>query len=225
MKILLIDNYDSFTFNLYHYISSLKAKVDVIRNNKINSKEIIKKKYDKIVISPGPGNPNQAGNCINIVKTLYKKIPILGALVGAGLAYKRFRDGDYLGAGAELVSGIASIFPGVGTAASVAIDAALLAGDMKGVTGTDNPDAVERRRTGGVFGTARSAEGDELFLNDFTIRANPKDTITMAGGTKLGGNVEALLQELIDVVKEGGNVFLDGTSVGDALVLNSRLTN
>ena len=82
MKILLIDNYDSFTFNLYHYLSSLKAKVDVIRNNKINSKEIIKKKYDKIVISPGPGNPNQAGNCINIVKTLYKKIPILGVCLG-----------------------------------------------------------------------------------------------------------------------------------------------
>ena len=82
MKILLIDNYDSFTFNLYHYLSSLKAKVDVIRNNKINSKEIIKKKYDKIVISPGPGNQNQAGNCINIVKTLYKKIPILGVCLG-----------------------------------------------------------------------------------------------------------------------------------------------
>ena len=55
MKILLIDNYDSFTFNLYHYISSLNTKVDVVRNDKINSKEIKKKKYEKIVISPGPG--------------------------------------------------------------------------------------------------------------------------------------------------------------------------
>ena len=67
MKILLIDNYDSFTFNLYHYISSLNTTVDVVRNNKINSKEIKKRKYDKIVISPGPGNPNQSGNCINIL--------------------------------------------------------------------------------------------------------------------------------------------------------------
>ena len=66
MKVLLIDNYDSFTFNLYHYISSLNINVDVVRNDKINSKEIIKKKYDKIVISPGPGNPNQSGNCIKI---------------------------------------------------------------------------------------------------------------------------------------------------------------
>jgi anthranilate/para-aminobenzoate synthase component II len=72
MKILLIDNYDSFTFNLYHYISSLKVKVDVVRNDKINSNEILKKKYNRIVISPGPGNPNQSGNCINILKPYIK---------------------------------------------------------------------------------------------------------------------------------------------------------
>ena len=77
MKILLLDNYDSFTFNLYHYLSSLKCKVDVVRNDKINSKEILNKKYNKIVISPGPGNPSQAGNCLDIVKKLHKKIPIL----------------------------------------------------------------------------------------------------------------------------------------------------
>ena len=81
-KIILIDNYDSFTFNLYHYLSSLKVNVDVIRNDKITSKEILKKKYNKIVISPGPGNPNQSGNCLKIVKSLYKKIPILGVCLG-----------------------------------------------------------------------------------------------------------------------------------------------
>jgi len=82
MKILLIDNYDSFTFNLYHYLSSLKTRVDVIRNDEINEKQILKKKYDSIVISPGPGNPNQSGNCIKIVKSLYKIIPILGVCLG-----------------------------------------------------------------------------------------------------------------------------------------------
>ena len=81
-KIILIDNYDSFTFNLYHYLSSLKVNVDVIRNDKITSKEILKKKYNKIVISPGPGNPNQSGNCLKIVKSLYKNIPILGVCLG-----------------------------------------------------------------------------------------------------------------------------------------------
>jgi len=82
IKILLIDNYDSFTFNLYHYLSSLKTDVEVIRNDKINANEILKKKYKKIVISPGPGNPNQSGNCIKIVKSLYMKIPILGVCLG-----------------------------------------------------------------------------------------------------------------------------------------------
>ena len=82
MKTLLIDNYDSFTFNLYHYLQSLKCNVEVIRNNKITSKEIIKKKFKKIVISPGPGNPNQAGNCLKIVKDFSKKIPILGVCLG-----------------------------------------------------------------------------------------------------------------------------------------------
>ena len=82
MKIILIDNYDSFTFNLYHYLSSLKSNVEVYRNDKITPKQIIKNKYSKIVISPGPGNPNQAGNCLKIVKELYKKIPILGVCLG-----------------------------------------------------------------------------------------------------------------------------------------------
>ena len=82
MKIILIDNYDSFTFNLYHYVSSLGVKVDVIRNDEITDKKIIKNKYNRIVISPGPGNPNQSGNCIKIVKSLYKKIPILGVCLG-----------------------------------------------------------------------------------------------------------------------------------------------
>ena len=79
---LLIDNYDSFTYNLYHYFSALKCKVEVFRNDKITSKEILKRNYNKIVISPGPGNPNQSGNCIKIVKSLYKKIPILGVCLG-----------------------------------------------------------------------------------------------------------------------------------------------
>ena len=81
-KIILIDNYDSFTFNLYHYLSSLKVNVDVIRNDQITSNEILKKRYNKIVISPGPGNPNQSGNCLKIVNSLYKKIPILGVCLG-----------------------------------------------------------------------------------------------------------------------------------------------
>ncbi len=82
MKILLIDNYDSFTYNLYHYLSSLNCKVDVFRNDKIGGVKIKKEKYKKIVISPGPGNPTEAGNCLKIVNQFYKSIPIFGVCLG-----------------------------------------------------------------------------------------------------------------------------------------------
>ena len=82
MKILLIDNYDSFTYNLYHYLSALKCKVEIFRNDKIQANDLKKRNYKKIVISPGPGNPTQAGNCIEIVKKFHKKIPILGVCLG-----------------------------------------------------------------------------------------------------------------------------------------------
>ena len=91
MKILLIDNYDSFTYNLYHYLSSLKCKVDVYRNDKIDVSEIKKNKYKKIVISPGPGNPSQAGNCLRIVKSLYKTIPMLGVCLGHQIIGQAFK--------------------------------------------------------------------------------------------------------------------------------------
>ena len=91
MKILLIDNYDSFTYNLYHYLSSLKCRVEVYRNDKIEVSKIKKNKYQKIVISPGPGNPNQAGSCIKIVKNLYKAIPILGVCLGHQIIGQAFK--------------------------------------------------------------------------------------------------------------------------------------
>lgn len=136
-------------------------------------------------------------------KSLLKKIPIVGALAGVGFAISRAAKGDWLGAAGELASGVASTIPGLGTAASVAIDAGLAARDISQAK-------------------SRSAE---MPVSDFTIKPLAKDTITMAGGTKLGGNVEALLTELIDLVRSGGDVYLDGSKVGQTLVLNSKLSN
>jgi len=90
MKILLIDNYDSFTYNLYHYLSALNCKVEVHRNDKIKINQI-KKRFHRIVISPGPGNPNQAGNCLKIVKYFYKTIPILGVCLGHQIIGQAFK--------------------------------------------------------------------------------------------------------------------------------------
>lgn len=87
--ILLIDNYDSFTYNLYQYIGSLE-EVKVFRNDEISIDEIIRLNPDKIVISPGPKTPDQAGICVEIIKTFYKAIPILGICLGHQCIGKAF---------------------------------------------------------------------------------------------------------------------------------------
>ncbi len=81
-KILLIDNYDSFTYNIYHSLSSLKKKVEVFRNDKISIRDVEKKNYDGIVISPGPSHPKNSGICKSIIVNFYKKLPILGICLG-----------------------------------------------------------------------------------------------------------------------------------------------
>ena len=80
--ILLIDNYDSFTFNIYHYLSEIGAKVNVYRNDRININQIIKLNPQAIVLSPGPCTPNEAGICLNLINKCKSLFPILGICLG-----------------------------------------------------------------------------------------------------------------------------------------------
>lgn len=80
--ILLIDNYDSFTYNLYQQIASLGAEVKVVRNDEITIEEIQKLQPQAIVLSPGPGIPNEAGICLDVVAQLQGEYPILGICLG-----------------------------------------------------------------------------------------------------------------------------------------------
>lgn len=80
--ILLIDNYDSFTFNLYQYIGIFADDIRVVRNDKITIGEIRELQPERIVLSPGPKNPKEAGICMDVVKEFYDKIPILGICLG-----------------------------------------------------------------------------------------------------------------------------------------------
>ena len=80
--ILLIDNYDSFTYNLYHYLGELGATVRVFRNNKVSLEEIESMKPEKIVISPGPCTPKEAGISCDVILHFAKKTPILGVCLG-----------------------------------------------------------------------------------------------------------------------------------------------
>ena len=82
MQTIVIDNYDSFTFNLVHYLKQAGTKVKVFRNDKITVNKIKDLSVDALVISPGPGRPENAGNSMEIVKNFSGKFPILGVCLG-----------------------------------------------------------------------------------------------------------------------------------------------
>ena len=105
--LLLIDNYDSFTYNLYQYLCELGAKVEVFRNDKIGVEDIDQMAPEKIVISPGPGVPKDAGISIATVKHFGGKIPILGVCLGEQAIGEAF-GGVVAGAG-EIVHGKTSM--------------------------------------------------------------------------------------------------------------------
>src|SRR3970040_492858 len=80
--ILLIDNYDSFTYNLAQYLGQLGEKLEVRRHDQIPLDEIAVRKPDRIVISPGPGVPEDAGICVEVIRRFAGKMPILGVCLG-----------------------------------------------------------------------------------------------------------------------------------------------
>ncbi len=80
--IIIIDNYDSFTFNLYQVIAELDQDTKVFRNDAISVAEIKAMQPEAIVLSPGPGRPENAGICVSLIQELYKEIPILGVCLG-----------------------------------------------------------------------------------------------------------------------------------------------
>ena len=80
MKIVIIDNYDSFTYNLSHLLKELGAEVDVVRNDTFELKDL--EQYDKLVVSPGPGIPSEAGLLLDVIRTYAGRKPILGVCLG-----------------------------------------------------------------------------------------------------------------------------------------------
>ena len=80
--IVLIDNYDSFTFNLFHYLGGLGADVVVHRNDKVSADAVVAAEPEAIVLSPGPCTPNEAGICLNLIKKAAPTIPLLGVCLG-----------------------------------------------------------------------------------------------------------------------------------------------
>lgn len=80
--ILIIDNYDSFTFNLYQLIGEINPDIKVVRNDKLTIEDIRAMQPDHIIISPGSGNPKQAGICLEVIRQIAGEFPILGVCLG-----------------------------------------------------------------------------------------------------------------------------------------------
>jgi anthranilate synthase component 2 len=81
-SVLLVDNYDSFTYNLYQYLGELGAEVRVVRNDELSAEAAIALSPERIVISPGPGTPDQAGITLDLIRRAAGRIPVLGVCLG-----------------------------------------------------------------------------------------------------------------------------------------------
>ena len=158
--IVLIDNYDSFTYNLVQYIGAVEPDIRVIRNDACTPEEIEAMKPDAIVISPGPGKPSEAGICIEAIRYFKDKVPILGVCLGHQAICEAF--GGTVSYAKELMHGKSSmaqikeaspLFRNIGTEMQVARYHSLAAirdslpGELKVTAETDDGEvmAVEHR--------------------------------------------------------------------------------
>ena len=123
MKIVIIDNYDSFTYNLSHLIKSLGAEVDVVRNDQFSLDDL--EAYSKIVLSPGPGIPSEAGLLLDVIRTYAGKKPILGVCLGHQAI------GEVFGAKLENLS---EVFHGVATPCHIVADDPIFSGLDRDIT-------------------------------------------------------------------------------------------
>jgi len=123
MRIVIIDNYDSFTYNLSHLIKSLGAEVDVVRNDQFQLADL--ESYSKIVLSPGPGIPSEAGLLLDVIRTYAGKKPILGVCLGHQAI------GEVFGGQLENLS---EVFHGVATPCHIVVDDPIFSGIDRDIT-------------------------------------------------------------------------------------------
>ena len=123
MKIVIIDNYDSFTYNLSHLVKELGAEVDVIRNDQFKLDDL--KGYSKIILSPGPGIPSEAGKLLDVIRTYADKKPILGVCLGHQAI------GEVFGGKLENLS---NVFHGVATPCHIIAEDPIFSGIPRNIT-------------------------------------------------------------------------------------------
>ena len=177
MKVVIIDNYDSFTYNLSHLIKSLGAEVTVVRNDQFELQDL--ESFNKIVLSPGPGIPSEAGLLLDVIRTYAGKKPILGVCLGHQAIGEVF--------GGKLVN-LSDVFHGVATPCHIVADDPIFSGLERDITigryhswvvaNEDLPECLEV--------TAVSDEGQIMalrhkHLNIRGIQFHPESVLTPDG--------------------------------------------
>ncbi len=181
MKVVIIDNYDSFTYNLSHLVKELGAEVTVLRNDQFSLEDL--DAYSKIILSPGPGIPSEAGLLLDVIRTYAGRKPILGVCLGHQAI------GEVFGAKLENLS---DVFHGVATPCHIVADDPIFSGISRDITigryhswvvsREDLPDCLEI--------TAVSDEGQIMALrhrelNVRGIQFHPESVLTPQGRTIL----------------------------------------
>ncbi len=186
MKVVLIDNYDSFTYNLYHLLRELKVDVTVYRNDQFDLKDLAS--FDKIMLSPGPGIPTEAGLLMQVIKEYAGKKPILGICLGEQAIGESF--------GGTLVN-LSDVFHGVQTPAHIVSDDYIFEGLSKDIlVGRYHSWVVDADSIPACLEiTATSDEGQVMALRhkDLDIRGiqfHPESVLTPDGKTMIKNWVE-----------------------------------
>ena len=176
MNVLLIDNYDSFTYNLAHLLEELGARVTVIRNDAIDADEAEARAPTQLVISPGPGRPPDSGNTLAIVARLGATTPTLGVCLGHQAIVEAY--GGEIGQAQTLMHGKTSEIQHDGSGIFQGLAAPLEAGRYHSLAAVAVPDALEV--------TARTADGEVMAVRHRTypvvgIQFHPESVLTPQG--------------------------------------------
>ena len=174
--ILLVDSYDSFTYNLAHLFRELGAEVLVQRSDEIDAAEAERMAASHLVLSPGPGRPEDAGNLLEIVRRLAPRTPTLGVCLGHQAVVEAF--GGEIGQARELVHGKATLVRHDGVGLFQGIESEFPAGRYHSLAATRVPDALEV--------SATSADGEVMAVRHRELRIDgvqfhPESVLTPAG--------------------------------------------
>ena len=186
MKIVIIDNYDSFTYNLSHLVKELGAEVTVLRNDQFELSDL--EPYDRIILSPGPGIPSEAGLLLDVIRTYAGKKPILGVCLGHQAI------GEVFGAKLENLS---EVFHGVATPCHITKEDVVFNGLPADITGRYHSWVVAREGLPDCLEViAESDEGQIMALRHKTlpvrgIQFHPESVLTPQGKTIIKNFIES----------------------------------